>query len=72
MTLKKNMILKSNFQKMKITHQLFFILQNHKKKKVNEKRSKKENFVLQMTNKQIAETCKETIKMDKKRVKFFE
>lgn len=41
-------------------------------KKVNEKRSKKENFVLQMTNKQIAETCKETIKMDKKRVKFFE
>lgn len=41
-------------------------------KKVNEKRSKKENFVLQLTNKQIAETCKETIKMDKKTRKFFE
>lgn len=41
-------------------------------KKVNEKRSKKENFVSQLTNKQIAETCKETIKMDKKTRKFFE
>ena len=39
---------------------------------MNEKRLKKENFVLQLTNKQIAETCKKTIKMDKKTRNFFE
>ena len=41
-------------------------------KKVNEKRLKKENFALKLTNKQIAETCKETIKMDKKTKSLFE
>ena len=39
---------------------------------MNEKRLKKENFVLQLTNKQIAETCKKTIKRDKKTRNFFE
>ena len=47
-------------------------LTKSKLKKVNEKRTKKENFVLQLTNKQIAETCKETIKMGKKTRNVFE